>query len=233
MKSSSVTIATMWPSCTTGRHPMRCRRMSAMASTVSVSGVTVRSSRRMMSATRDARRAPGRVSAPSQLSRDFASAAKCRSTARDVTRPTSLPVRVLDGDVADALPAHEVGDELDGVVGLHGEEVGLHVLRDLVVAGARAVDLVEARALPLDDGAPGLLARDRRGDERVEALARRAARLHARERAEHPARAGAQRAHALVDDAEVLLDVRVVDARRARGPPRRAAAAGRGRTAAR
>ena len=88
-------------------------------------------------------------------------------------------LRVLDRDVAHALPAHEVGDELDGVVGLHGEEVRLHVLRDLVVAGAGAVELVEPRALPLDDGTAGLLAGDRRGDERVEALALRAARLHA------------------------------------------------------
>ena len=51
MKSSSITIATMRPSLTTGKHPMRCRRIKAIASSVQVSGDTVTRSRRMTSAT--------------------------------------------------------------------------------------------------------------------------------------------------------------------------------------
>ena len=211
MKSSSVTMPTRRSSWSTGRQPTRSRRIRRSASIVCGLG----RHRRDLALHDVADRRPARRAAAHDEAQHGA-------VGDDADQ---LVIGILDGDVADALPDHEVRDHLDRVVGVDREQVRRHVLLDaLVVAAGWSSPRRGARAPTRETGRPvscrctvaatRALARS----DGVDAIAQRVPRRQL------PARAGAAAADALLDDAEVLLDVGVVDALRGAGRPRRSAA---------
>ena len=199
-KSCSVTRPTSWPPATTGRAPMPNWRISLSA----CSGATVRrhvprvAVHDVGDGGRVARRAAGE-----------------RPHHRPVRhQPDQRAVALLDEHLADVVPVEQVGDQLERVVRRHADEVGHHQLLDageVVLPLPALVELADVHSAepraPLD-APPSLPSRSSRRCPLVpwcSGIAASDTRAH-----REPVRPTA----AALDDAEVALDVRVVEAHR-------------------